>query len=118
MFDEYLANEDNPAIATMENISDFIEQTIALDPLTDVRVLVLLWKFNAVSKPAQISKKEWMAACHNLLIDSVDKLKALVPGLDSGFLDENEFKDFYKVCMYMLCWLQVRKVLSVFRFTV
>ena len=81
----------------MENISDFIEQTTALVPLTDVRVLVLLWKFNAVSKPAQISKKEWMAACHNHLIDSVDKLKALVPSLDAGFLDQNEFKDFYKV---------------------
>ena len=30
--------------------------------------------------------------------DSIDKLKELLPSLDTGFLDTEEFRDFYKVC--------------------
>jgi Cullin binding len=69
-----------------------------IDPLEDIRVLVLLWKMGANEKPAQISKQEWMQGCAKLQVDSVAKFEILLPSLDIGFLDQTEFKDFYKFC--------------------
>mmetsp|Transcript_12440 Transcript_12440/g.18246 ORF Transcript_12440/g.18246 Transcript_12440/m.18246 type:complete len:250 (-) Transcript_12440:95-844(-) len=83
-------------MATMEGISNLCE-SLGLDPY-DLRVMVLLWKLDATSKPQQISKTEWMEGCVNLQVDSIEKLKELLPSLDTGFLDETEFKDFYKFC--------------------
>lgn len=74
-------------------------EQLDLDPLEDVRVLVLLWKLGANKKPAEIQKEEWIAGCHKLQLDSIDKFKSLVPALDTGFLDREEFSDFYKVCL-------------------
>eukprot|EP00546_Thalassionema_frauenfeldii_P008241 CAMPEP_0178915004 /NCGR_PEP_ID=MMETSP0786-20121207/11765_1 /TAXON_ID=186022 /ORGANISM="Thalassionema frauenfeldii, Strain CCMP 1798" /LENGTH=206 /DNA_ID=CAMNT_0020588025 /DNA_START=349 /DNA_END=969 /DNA_ORIENTATION=+ len=91
-------DEDNSSTdaATMEGISNLCE-TLGLDPY-DIRVLVLLWKLGATSKPQQISKSEWMEGCAALQVDSMDKLKEKLPALDTGFLDQAEFKDFYKFC--------------------
>ena len=72
-------------------------EQLDLDPLEDVRVLVLLWKLGANKKPAEIQREEWMAGCNKLQLDSIDKFKALLPGLDTGFMDREEFSDFYKV---------------------
>jgi hypothetical protein len=69
-----------------------------MDATEDIRILVLLWKFGANDKPAQISKNEWMQGCSALSIDSWDKLTKTVPSLDTGFLEQAEFKDFYKFC--------------------
>lgn len=33
----------------------------------------------------------------DLDIDSVQKIKAMLPGLDPGFLEREDFKEFYKV---------------------
>ena len=52
----------------------------------------------ANEKPAQISKQEWMQGCQKLHTDSIDKFQKLLPSLDTGFLDQTEFKDFYKFC--------------------
>ena len=41
----------------MEGISSLCEK-LNLDPLEDIRVLVLLWKLGANEKPAQITKDE------------------------------------------------------------
>lgn len=38
-----------------------------------------------------------MAGCHKLQLDSVDKFAQLLPGLDTGFMDREDFGDFYKV---------------------
>lgn len=97
LFDELLASEDDALVSTQEEISDFIETHLKLNPLTDVRVLVLLWKLKATSKPAQISKKEWLAGCENLSVTSIEQLKALVPSLDTASLESGQFRDFYKV---------------------
>jgi hypothetical protein len=91
-----IADEDDDTVASMEGISNLCDQ-LEIDPLEDIRILVLLWKLGAKEKPAQISKDEWMAGCRKLQVDSVDKLKNLLPSLDTGFLDRTEFKDFYKV---------------------
>jgi hypothetical protein len=68
-----------------------------LDPIEDVRVLVLLYKLGANKKPAEIQKEEWIQGCHTLSLDSIDKFKKFIPQLDTGFMDREEFGDFYKV---------------------
>lgn len=71
---------------------------LGIDPLEDIRILVLLWKLGANEKPAQISKEEWKKGCIKLQVDSIKKFQALLPALDTGFLDRTEFRDFYKFC--------------------
>ena len=93
--------DEGTVAASMEGISVLCEK-LDLDPLEDIRVLVLLWKMGATSKPAQISRDEWMKGCEKLQVDSVSKFKDLLPSLEVGFLDNDEFKDFYKVCYALL----------------
>ena len=59
LFDDICDPEDH-SVATMEGISNLCEK-LDLDPLEDIRVLVLLWKLEASEKPGQISREEWMA---------------------------------------------------------
>jgi len=92
-----IADEDDPTTAGLEGISDLCD-SLGIDPLEDIRVLVLLWKMGSKEKPAQITKEEWMAGCKKLQVDSIEKFKALLPSLDTGFLDRAEFRDFYKFC--------------------
>jgi hypothetical protein len=91
-----IADPDDPTVATMEGISKLCDM-LSLD-IEDIRILVLLWKMNAVEKPAQITKKEWLKGCNDLQLDSLDKFKKLLPSLETGFLDRSEYKDFYKYC--------------------
>jgi hypothetical protein len=95
MFDE-IADEDDNSIATMEGISKLAEH-LGIDPMEDIRILVLLYKLGAKSKPAQISRSEWISGCEKLQLDSVDKLKMLLPSLDLGFMERSEFREFHKV---------------------
>jgi hypothetical protein len=95
IFSEF-ADPEDPKVATMEGISILCDR-ISLD-IEDIRILALLWKMNAVEKPAQISKKEFVKGCAELKLDSFDKFKELLPTLDTGFLERKEFKDFYKFC--------------------
>jgi len=91
-----IADDDDPNVASMEGISKLGDK-LGIDVTEDIRILVLLWKLGANEKPAQISKTEWMNGCGSLGIDSWDKLKTnVLPTLDTGFLDQSEFKDFYK----------------------
>lgn len=96
IFDD-ICDEDDPNVAGMEGICKLCEQ-LKLDPLEDVRVLVLLHKLGANKKPAEISKEEWLSGCNRLRLDSVDKFKKYLPALDTGFMDQEEFKEFYKFC--------------------
>lgn len=96
MFAE-IADDDDPFVASMEGISKLCED-LGIDPMEDIRILVLLWKMGANEKPAQISKDEWEKGCAKLQVDSIDKFKGILPSLDTGFLDRTEFKDFYKFC--------------------
>jgi hypothetical protein len=82
--------------ANMEGISAFCEQ-LDIDPMEDTRILVLLWKMGANEKPGRITKEEWISGCHKVQVDSVAKFQALLPALETGFLDQPEFKEFYKV---------------------
>lgn len=80
----------------MTGICKLCEQ-LSIDPLEDVRVLVLLHKIGANSKPAQMTRDEWISGCTTLQLDHIDKIRALVPGLDPGFMERTEFRNFYKV---------------------
>lgn len=92
-----IADDDDPSVASMEGISKLCEK-LGIDPLEDIRILVLLWKLGSKEKPAQISKDEWMSGCQTLHVDSIDGFIELLPSLELGFLDQTDFRDFYKVC--------------------
>uniref|UniRef100_A0A7S2UPU3 Defective in cullin neddylation protein n=1 Tax=Attheya septentrionalis TaxID=420275 RepID=A0A7S2UPU3_9STRA len=96
MFDS-LAEEDNPYVVSMEGITNLCE-SLEIDPMEDIRILVLLWKMGANAQPGHINRDEWMKGCIQLKADSIAKLKKLMPGLDVGFLERSEFKDFFKFC--------------------
>jgi Cullin binding len=75
-----------------------VGEKLGMDDVTeDVRILVLLWKFKC-RKPGCISKEEWIEGCDSLGVDSWDSLKKLLPSLDPGFLEQSEYKNFYKFC--------------------
>ncbi len=86
-------------------------EQLELDPLEDVRVLVLMWKLGANKKPAEIQKDEWVSGCRKLQLDSIDKFKALLPSLDTGFLERDEFADFFKVGLFCIRLLYYSAVL-------
>ena len=100
MFEE-IADSEDQTVASMEGICTLCEK-LDIDPLEDIRVLVLLWKLGSKEKPAQITKDEWLSGCNKLQVDSLKKLKDLLPSLETGFLDQTEFKDFYKVRKYVI----------------
>jgi Cullin binding len=90
------ADEIDPDAMTMDGISTFAEK-LDMDPSSDVRLLVLLWKMNAVSKPGTVLRKEFVNGMMNVFgKDSIEGLKSAVPSLDPGFLERSEFRDFYK----------------------
>ena len=91
-----LADEEDPTVIEMDGIATLCEK-LDIDPETDIRILVLLWKLGSNEKPAQISKEEFMSGCYEHQLDSVEKFKGFLPQLDTGFLDQEEFKSFYKV---------------------
>ena len=91
-----IADPQDSSIATMEGISTLCED-LELE-IDDIRILVLLWKMKAVEKPAQISREEWMTACNRMNIAQMQDFQTLLPSLDTGFMDRDDFKDFYKYC--------------------
>ncbi|GKY99497.1 hypothetical protein MPSEU_000903900 [Mayamaea pseudoterrestris] len=96
MFSE-LADADDPTVMGMEGISQLGEK-LDMDVTEDVRILVLLWKLGSEDRPGEISQTEWIEGCANLNLDSWAKFKNIVPTLDTGFMDNIEFKDFFKFC--------------------
>jgi len=74
-------------------------EKLGMDATEDIRILVLLWKMGCTaSKPGEISKEEWMQGCVSLGVDSWDKINQIKPSLDLGFLEQSDFKDFFKFC--------------------
>jgi len=99
MFDE-IADEDDKSIATMEGICQLCEKHLEIDPMEDVRILVLVWKLGARNKPGQVAREEWADGCRKLDVDSMVKLKEHLPQLETGFLEQAEFRDFFKFCFH------------------
>eukprot|EP01035_Chromulina_nebulosa_P021090 gene21090-27331_t len=73
-----------------------IAEKLSIDPSNDVRILVLVWKLNAKTKPGSITKDEFISGMTNLQKDSIAGLLDIISSLDPGFLEKDEFRDFYK----------------------
>lgn len=86
-----LADCDDPETISMEGISKLCD-LLNIDPSTDVRVLVLMWKLGAVSKPGSISKNEFLTGMRKFSKSDANGLIAILPSLDPGFLDRAEFR--------------------------
>lgn len=103
IFDDTLAEPDDNTTATMEGISQLCD-LLEIDPMEDIRILVLMWKLGVgKEKPQEVTKNEWKEGCEKLSVDSIDKLKQMLPTLDTGFLEATEFRDFYKFCFQFNC---------------
>jgi Cullin binding len=48
--------------------------------------------------PGTIQPAEWKHGCLHLNLHSWESFEAFKPSLDIGFLDQTEFRDFYKFC--------------------
>ncbi|KAG5182380.1 Cullin binding-domain-containing protein [Tribonema minus] len=68
---------------------------MGIDPESDVSILVLCYKLKA-QKPGQISQEEFVKGMTELRVDSVERLKQVLPSLDPGFMGQYEFRDFYR----------------------
>ena len=79
----------------MEGISN-LSQALSIDPTSDVRILALMWRLGACSKPGQISLSEFETGMQRLGCESVESLVPVTPSLDPGFLERAEFREFYK----------------------
>lgn len=93
------------AFSPLTSSSLFINEGIAelgdklgIDVTEDLRILVLLWKMDCKEKPGSITVSEWTQGCETLGVDSWEGLKEQLPGLDTGFLETSQFKEFYKYC--------------------
>ena len=115
-----LACPEDATVIDLEGIATLCEG-LALDPEADIRVLLLIWKFqccpgphdadddDAASQrgnggdggggvPGQISQQEFLRGCSRFQIYSLHTMQTrFLPSLDTGFLDRHEFKGFYKV---------------------
>mmetsp|Transcript_8178 Transcript_8178/g.9962 ORF Transcript_8178/g.9962 Transcript_8178/m.9962 type:complete len:277 (-) Transcript_8178:372-1202(-) len=101
LFERY-ADEDEGVI-TMDGLSQLAED-LDIDPTTDTKLLVLCWRLGA-EKPGCIQKEEWsrLFTCPELptyenTAKSIHALKNGWNQLDPGFLDNSEFRPFFKFC--------------------
>lgn len=94
MFDEFAVDEDNPESMDMDGIAKLAE-ALEIDPETDMRLLVLMWRLGAKG-PGAINRTEFEEGCESLGLDSVEKIKALMPSLDPGFLEHKVFREFFR----------------------
>lgn len=102
--DTAVDDDDDGSVITMEGICILAEKILGIDPMADVRILVLLYKMGITSNT--ITQEQWKAGCSKLQVDSAAKFKAHLPSLDLGFLDNEDFKDFFKVSV-CVCVLHV-----------
>lgn len=56
LFDVY-CDPDDDTVMNMEGIEKLCEH-LGIDPMKDIRILVLLWKLHATQKPGHVTKDE------------------------------------------------------------
>ncbi len=96
LFFDSLADLDDPELISMEGISKLCDQ-LNIDPNTDVRVLVLMWKLGAISKPGSITRSEFLQGMKALGKSDSVGLSQLLPSFDPGFLDRPSFRGHQKI---------------------
>ena len=86
-----LADPDDPEVIGMEGIGNLCDK-LSIDPGTDVRILVLMWKLEAKSKPGCINREEFLKGMKKIGKSNIAGLVSLLPTLDPGFLERSEFR--------------------------
>lgn len=66
---------------------------LEVDPL-DIISLVFAWKLHA-TVPFEFSRTEFVNGCTALEVDSIEKLKAVLPSLKESLNNERDFRNFY-----------------------
>ena len=72
------------------------EKFIGLDAGTDIRALFMCWKLGSREKPGEFNRKEFINGMSRLGARSLSDLKKKLPEFDPGFLDSDEYKDFFR----------------------
>ncbi|MCO5583576.1 hypothetical protein L7F22_037488 [Adiantum nelumboides] len=72
---------------------------LQVDP-ADIVMLVLSWHMNAVTM-CEFSRQEFVGGLQSLGVDSIDKLKYILPALRSEVKDEYKFREIYN---YAFSW--------------
>ena len=91
LFNKY-ADPENPFAINAEGISKFADD-LEIDPTTDLRILVLLHRMGANSKPGEISQAEWNEGCRKLNVFDIEGFKGLLTRLDPGFMEHKEVSE-------------------------
>lgn len=92
LFNKYRDQQENDKI-TVDGVMRFLED-LNLSP-ESILVLIIAWKCKAAVQ-CEFSKDEFTTGLIELGADSVDKLKAKLPTLDTEIKDPIKFKDFYQ----------------------
>ena len=76
----------------------FDKPELSIDPSTDLRALVIMWRLGAFSKPGCITKQEFVKGMKALDTHALQSLgnKIKKNEFDAGFLETKEFREFYK----------------------
>ena len=85
LFDS-ICEDDDKEIATMEGIMKLGEM-IGIDASTDIRMLVILWKFEAKTKPSCITRSEFLGGMERSYITDAKGLETSLYTFDPGFLE-------------------------------
>lgn len=98
-FEKYV--DEDEGVITMEGLSQLSEE-LGIDASTDTKLLVLCWRLGA-SKPGVIQSDEWkrLSSCERLPTagtPTLEKLKSEWDQLDPAFLENSEFRPFFKFC--------------------
>lgn len=98
LFAKY-ADADEPTLIVVEDAMEQLCEDLGIDGASDVRFIVLLWKLGAsrknADKPMAITDAAFRDRMLALNASSLEELRALLPSLDPGFLESDEFYEFY-----------------------
>ena len=99
LFNEF-ANEEDSEVMDMDGIERMCAQVGISDPGGDVRALVLCWKLGGCTveplKPGCIKRAEFVGTMLTMRLDSTKALAKTLPTLDTGFMENKEFQEFFR----------------------
>ncbi|KAL3308684.1 DCN1-like protein 1 [Cichlidogyrus casuarinus] len=93
LFNQY-RDKDCPTRILKTGMVRFISQDLKID-LTNVMALIIAWKFNAKTQ-GEFTKEEFMEGMLNLDCDSVESLRAKLPGIEKNTMENiDNYKSLY-----------------------
>ena len=99
LFNEF-ADEEDTEIIGMDGIEKLCGQVGISDAGGDVRALVLCWKLGGCTveplKPGCIKRAEFTGSMHTMRKDSIKALAQMLPSLETGFMENKEFQEFFR----------------------